>query len=219
MGSLPLHDAMRSPKRFRPFKILLTIFPCDVLRPLLNWLSGWRRHFRLQVEPYRSGYQVSVLPTGQKPLYVRAFHAAPAAFQRHAALVAAFRQAGWTSVGVSASAPSMRRAALYVIQAPFRSHRERHRDADHCTSPVRGSIDGWRCRNDRAARRPMSIFPWRIFCPGAFPYGDACSISAFSSAPTRIAERRDAKLENKTIPPPLCRRSPHSPVKLSHCTP
>ena len=57
-------------------------------------------------------------------------------------------------------------------------------DAD---SMGRDSIDRRRYRNARAARRPMSSFPCALFCPGAFPYGDACSISALSSAPARMA--------------------------------
>jgi hypothetical protein len=72
----------------------------DSPRPLLDWiLRRGRQLLRLQVQRANDGYQVSISPCGQqKPLYVRLFRGSPTAFQRHAALVAAFREAGWTSV-------------------------------------------------------------------------------------------------------------------------
>jgi hypothetical protein len=75
---------------------------CDSPRPLLDWvLRRGREALRLQVERTGDRYQVSVSADGGrrlKPLYVNLFRACPNAFQRHAALVALFREAGWTSV-------------------------------------------------------------------------------------------------------------------------
>jgi hypothetical protein len=72
----------------------------DSPRTLLSWvLRRGRQLLRLQVQRAGAGYQVSISPCGrQKPLYVRLFRGSPTAFQRHAALVAAFREAGWTSI-------------------------------------------------------------------------------------------------------------------------
>ena len=74
----------------------------DSPRPLLDWfLRRGREVLRLQVERTGDRYQVSVSPVNrrqQKPLFISVFHACPNAFQRHAALVASFREAGWTSV-------------------------------------------------------------------------------------------------------------------------
>jgi len=39
----------------------------------------------------------------------------------------------------------------------------------------------------RSAAAPIAFFSPGAFSPGSFPYGDACSISEFSSAPIRIA--------------------------------
>lgn len=74
----------------------------DSTRVLLDWvLRRGREALRLQVERSGDRYNVSVSPANrqqQKPLYTNVFHACPNAFQRHAALVALFRDAGWTSV-------------------------------------------------------------------------------------------------------------------------
>jgi hypothetical protein len=74
----------------------------DSSRLLLDWvLRRGREVLRLQVERTGDRYQVSVSPANRqhkKPLYTNVFHACPNAFQRHAALVASFREAGWASV-------------------------------------------------------------------------------------------------------------------------
>ena len=74
----------------------------DSSRPLLDWiLRRGQQVLRLQIERTGDRYQVSVSPAGrqqQKPFYTKVFGACPTAFQRHAALVASFREAGWTSV-------------------------------------------------------------------------------------------------------------------------
>ena len=69
-------------------------------RPLLDWvLQRGRELLRFQVHRTGNRYQVSVLPGGQRErLFVRIFQGCPKAFQLHAALVAGFRDAGWTSV-------------------------------------------------------------------------------------------------------------------------
>jgi len=69
-------------------------------RPLLNWvLQRGRQLLSFQVHRTGNRYQVSVLPSGQQErLFVRVFRACPNALQLHAALVADFRDAGWTSV-------------------------------------------------------------------------------------------------------------------------
>ena len=75
--------------------------PYDSPRPLLDWmLRRGREVLRLQVERTGDRYQVSVSPANrrQRPFYTNVFHGCPHAFQRHAALVALFREAGWTSV-------------------------------------------------------------------------------------------------------------------------
>jgi hypothetical protein len=78
----------------------MKITPFDTPRPLLNWvLQRGRQLLRFQVHRRGNRYQVSVLPGGQKErLLVRVFSACPNALQLHAALVAGFRDAGWTSV-------------------------------------------------------------------------------------------------------------------------
>ena len=72
----------------------------DLPRPLLNWVLGRDRQIvRLQVARAGAEYQVSVSSDGQRtPVFVDLFRACRHAFQRHAALVAALRDAGWTSV-------------------------------------------------------------------------------------------------------------------------
>ena len=72
----------------------------DSPRPLLDWvLQRGRQLLSFQVHRTGNRYQVSVLPGGQqKRLLVRVFSACPNALQLHAALVAGFRDAGWTSV-------------------------------------------------------------------------------------------------------------------------
>ena len=72
----------------------------DTRRPVLNSVLQLGRQL-LSFQVHRNGnrYQVSVLPGGQEErLLVRVFNAVPSAFQLHAALVAEFRDAGWTSV-------------------------------------------------------------------------------------------------------------------------
>lgn len=73
----------------------------DSPRPLLDWVLGRGREvIRLRVARTGERYRVSVSPAHpqhQKPLFY-VFRASPKAFQRHAALVASFREAGWTSV-------------------------------------------------------------------------------------------------------------------------
>ena len=74
----------------------------DSSRPLLDWvLRRGREVLRLQVEQTGDQYHVSVSPANrrrQAPLYKNVFRACSNAFQRHAMLVALFREAGWTSV-------------------------------------------------------------------------------------------------------------------------
>ena len=74
----------------------------DSSRPLLDWvLRRGREVLRLQVAQTGDEYHVSVLPanrTRQSPLYENVFRACSNAFQRHAMLIALFRDAGWTSV-------------------------------------------------------------------------------------------------------------------------
>ena len=41
------------------------------------------------------------------------------------------------------------------------------------------------------------------FSPGSLPYGDACSISEFSSAPTRIAKLETENQSISTMTPPM----------------
>ena len=69
---------------------------------LLDWvLRRGREVLRLQVERTGDRYHVSVSPANRrrkKPLYVNVFRLCPNALQRHATLVASFREAGWTSV-------------------------------------------------------------------------------------------------------------------------
>jgi hypothetical protein len=52
-----------------------------------------------QIERTGRSYRVSVRPQGRHGrLYEKSFDASVSAFQRHAALVAGLRGAGWTSV-------------------------------------------------------------------------------------------------------------------------
>jgi hypothetical protein len=78
----------------------MKITPFETPRPLLDWvLQHGRQLLRFQVHRTGNRYQVSVLPGGQQErLFVRVFRACPNALQLHAALVAGFRDAGWTSV-------------------------------------------------------------------------------------------------------------------------
>jgi len=70
--------------------------------PLLDWvLRRGSDVLRLQVEQAGDQYHVSVSPANRKrhaPVYKNVFRACSNAFQRHAMLVAMFREAGWTSV-------------------------------------------------------------------------------------------------------------------------
>ncbi len=67
-------------------------------RPLLNWLLRRGPH-TLAVQVRRAGnrYRVSVVG-GDQSLYSTMLKAGRSAFQLHAECVAAFREAGWTSV-------------------------------------------------------------------------------------------------------------------------
>ena len=78
----------------------MKITPSDTKRLVLDWvLQRGRQLLSFQVHRTGNRYQVSVLPGGQEErLLVRVFSAVPSAFQLHAALVAEFRDAGWTSV-------------------------------------------------------------------------------------------------------------------------
>ena len=69
-------------------------------RPLLNWLLRRGPHtLAFQVSKNRSRYQVSIVPAGtQRRMHTEQCRAGRSAFQRHAEWVAAFRDAGWTSV-------------------------------------------------------------------------------------------------------------------------
>jgi len=67
-------------------------------QPLLNWLL--RRGpdtLAFQVRRAGSRYRVSVL-RGDQSVYSTLVNAGRSAFQFHAACVAAFREAGWTSI-------------------------------------------------------------------------------------------------------------------------
>ena len=72
----------------------------DLPRPLLNWiLRRGCQILSLQVARAGAEYQVSVSSDRHRqPVSVDLFNACPHAFQRHAALVVAFRDAGWTTV-------------------------------------------------------------------------------------------------------------------------
>jgi hypothetical protein len=69
-------------------------------RPLLNWLLRRGPHtLAFQVSKKRSRYQVSIVPVGaRRRVRTELCRAGRSAFQLHAAWVAAFRDAGWTSV-------------------------------------------------------------------------------------------------------------------------
>ncbi len=69
-------------------------------RPLLNWvLSRGRETLACQVARTGDQYRVSVQQNGRKGrLYVRGFGGSLNAFERHAAMVARLRDAGWTSI-------------------------------------------------------------------------------------------------------------------------
>ena len=68
--------------------------------PLLNWiLRRGRNVLAFQLYQERNGYEVSVSAPGRsKQLYSRLCAEGRNALQLHAALVAGFRDAGWTSV-------------------------------------------------------------------------------------------------------------------------
>jgi hypothetical protein len=69
-------------------------------RPLLDWvLCRGRQKLACQVERKGRQYRVSVRPQGARSqLYDKLFDAGLLAFQRHAAVVAQLRRAGWQSV-------------------------------------------------------------------------------------------------------------------------
>ena len=70
-------------------------------RPLLNWLlRRGQDTLAFQVRRTRSRYQVAILPGGENrpALHTTLFRAGRNAFQLHASMVAAFRDAGWTSI-------------------------------------------------------------------------------------------------------------------------
>jgi hypothetical protein len=58
-----------------------------------------------------------------------------------------------------------------------------------------------RASNARAARRPIRRFPAAFFSPGALPYGEACSISAFNSAPHQDGEAGDVEPQEQDDDP------------------
>ena len=72
----------------------------DTSRPLLNWVL--RRGCEiLAFQVYRAGdrYEVAVSSPGvPNRLYAKRCQGGPNALQLHAALVAGFRDAGWTSI-------------------------------------------------------------------------------------------------------------------------
>ena len=69
-------------------------------RTLLNWfLSRGPHTLAFEVSRADAGYQVGIRPCGEtSPVHAQRCDAASGAFQLHAALVAAFRDAGWMSV-------------------------------------------------------------------------------------------------------------------------
>jgi hypothetical protein len=69
-------------------------------RPLLNWvLAQGHQLLAFQVERSGAEYSVSVTPKdGAERLYMKKLDDSARAFHLHAALVAGFREAGWTSV-------------------------------------------------------------------------------------------------------------------------
>src|SRR5688572_4420139 len=73
---------------------------------------------------------------------------------------------------------------------------------DSAGSPAGGCDSRGCCSNSRAARVPSTRRPAGVFCPGALPKGEACSISAFSSAPTRTAMLETYNQMSSTITPP-----------------
>lgn len=74
--------------------------PTRSRRPLLNWvLCRGREILACQVARTGDRYRVSVQQNGRKGrLYVRVFDGSLNAFERHAAIVAGLRHAGWTSI-------------------------------------------------------------------------------------------------------------------------
>lgn len=76
--------------------------------PLINWLLRRGPHtLAFQVSKTRSRYQVSIVPDGKKKrLHTTLCDAGRNAFQLHAEWVAAFRDAGWTSVAYLPQVPS-----------------------------------------------------------------------------------------------------------------
>jgi hypothetical protein len=75
--------------------------PDSHTRPLLNWfLSRGPHTLAFEVSRADSGFQVGIRPCGDNAhVHTQQCDAASGAFQLHASLVAAFRDAGWTSVG------------------------------------------------------------------------------------------------------------------------
>jgi len=69
-------------------------------RPLLNWvLSRGQQVLAFQVRRAGKQYEVSVSsPRAKRRLYGKVCQGGVIALQLHAALVAGFRDAGWTSV-------------------------------------------------------------------------------------------------------------------------
>ena len=67
---------------------------------LLRWvLRHGRDILTFQVNRDGARYEVSVsAPTVKKRVYAKFCHGGPSALQLHAALVAGFRDAGWTSI-------------------------------------------------------------------------------------------------------------------------
>ena len=72
----------------------------DTPRPLLNWiLRRGRDILAFQVHCAGGRYEVSVSsPLVRKRVYARSCGRGPSALRLHAALVAGFREAGWTSI-------------------------------------------------------------------------------------------------------------------------
>ena len=74
--------------------------PSRTPHTLLNWvLRRGRDILTFQVNRDGARYEVSVsAPTAKRRVYTEFCHGGPSALQLHAALVAGFRDAGWTSI-------------------------------------------------------------------------------------------------------------------------
>src|SRR5262249_40874773 len=74
--------------------------------------------------------------------------------------------------------------------------------ASFANGATSASPSAFRSADARLAAGPIFLFTPRTFSLMSFPYGDPCSISAFSSAPIRIARPGRYNHVNRTMKPP-----------------